>query len=413
MYQYKTAKARSKGLDAVWSEVDLGNAQLNDLYTQYGKVILTLTHPGVSHDLFLDMDVARPLISPSMRPRTVRQWLTQIGDMALPTTSTPPSFRARTVRYADVWEAGYDVKPVDRKRAHDAQLPLGDKNDLLLSREDIDFREMWQYCMVSVNGLFHRVGGAEEGLYVVEGGRTGAIYRDNHLGILSWRDVGRLEYISIMPGMVYKTHPSQKYADYANVKVPISMAGKTPLLVLGGYLQVLDDTYTIINDHALRINMANLPFAERLFESQNRIHLDSLNLTPNPRNNTHFSLEELTADDTILAYLTLPQSFIVLVDTPHLFARRHYVEKTKLPGRFVAPMPFKQWPLFSALGRNFIYKPKPQWGKMVLACENAFDADYNFNTTHWHTNLSLDAKMYSAAPWDFARGYLMEIGRYR
>ena len=412
MYQYKAAKARSKGLDAAWKDVDLSSVDINTLFTTYAKVILTLTHVSIDHDLYLDMDDARAQIPPSTKVRTIQDWLTALGATTLPTHDSAPIIRERLVRYRDAWLAGYDIVPVDRKRAWNAQLPEGDKNDLLLRRSDVDFVNLWRYCMVSVNGLFHRVGGSPEGLYVVEGGRSGAIKRDNHVGLLSFRDVGALEYIPIVPGMVYKSHPDQKYADYANVKLPAPVEGKTLLLVLGGYLHVLDSTYSQTGPTSVRINIGNLPLPERLFESIGRMNLDSLALTPSPNNPHHFAREELYADDTLEAYLTLPQSFFVVVNTPYLFAKEQQLEKTKLPGVFVTTDPMERLPMFTSLGRNCIYKPTKEWGRTVLACEDAHEIDFNFRTHQWHTQLSLDDKPYSAKPWELSRAYLLSLGYY-
>lgn len=412
MYQYKAAKARTKGLAAEWKDVDLSTVDINTLFTTYAKVILTLTHVSVSHDLYLDMDDARPQIPPSFKPRTIQQWLTSLGPAALPTHDSAPIIRERIVRYRDAWLAGYDIVAVDRKRAWNAQLPEGEKNDLLLRRSDVDFTNLWRYCMVSVNGLFHHVGGSPEGLYVVEGGRTGAIKRDNHVGLLSFRDVAALEYIPIVAGMVYKTHPDQKYADYANVKLPKPVVGKTILLVLGGYLHVLDNAYQQTGPSSVRINFNRIPLPERVFESFDRINLDSLQLTPSPNNDRQFVREELLADDTLAAYLTLPQSFFVVVDTPYLFARETQVENSKLPGRYITKDPMEMLPLFSAMGRHCIYKPTREWGRVVLSSEPAHNYDYNFRTHQWHTQLSLDDKTYSAKPWDFAQARLLTIGRY-
>lgn len=411
MYQYKAAKARSKGREATWKDVDLSAVDVNDLFRLHGKVILTLTHPSFDHDLYLDMDEARSYIPPSLHPRTIQNWLDALGSGSLPHHNSDAIIRERIVRYADVYRAGYQVLPVDRKRAWNAQIPKSEKNDLLLRRADIDFTQFWQYCMVSVNGLFHRVGGSPEGLYVAEGGRTGRVFNDNHLGLLSFRDVGKLDYIPIVPGMVYKTHPDQKYADYVNVKLPAPVEGKTILLVLGGYLHVCDEVYTQTGPNTVRINISKATLPERVFESHGRINLETLGLTPNPNNPRHFAVDELLGDTAVHAYCTLPQSFFVVVDAPYLFVREFPVEKTGMPGRFLSTPKFKL-PLFSALGRNYAYHAKMDWGRMVLACESAKDYDFNFRSTSWHANLSIDDKPYSADPWDHARGTLWEIGRY-
>lgn len=412
-YQYKAAKARSKGRDATWSEVNLANADLHGLYQTYGKVYLTLTNPAIDHDVYLDMDTARPVLAADTRPKTVAQWLASLGNATLPTIDAIPPLNERHIQCADVWRAGYDVYPVDRKVAWNAQLPHGAKNDLLLRRDDIDFMDMWKYCMVTVNGFFHRVGGSPDGLYVVDGGRTGRLANDNHLTLFSFREVGELQYIPVVPGMVYKNHPDQKYANYANIRLPVDVENKTLMMVIGGYLHILDGTYTQTGPNTVRVDFNNYAFPERLYDSLGVLNTENLQLNVVDKNPTLFERADLYDDATIEAYLTLPQTFFVVVNAPNLYVRKHLVEKSKLPGRFITHAEgFKRLPLISALGRIYDYQPFPEWGRMVLACDNAQDNHYNFNTTMWQDETSVDATKYSSNPWNFAQGYLLELGRY-
>lgn len=412
MYVYQSARARTKGRETTWVEIDLRAVSMRDIFNTYAEVILALTHNVRPHLLFLKLNDIRSTLSPAYQGMTLNAWLLANGSNALPTFNTPPTYRERTVRFADIWTANYDVFPVDRRRAWNAQFPHGDKNDLLIRRANIDFRAMWQYCMVSVNGYFHRVGGSEEGLYVVDGGRSGRIANDNHLGILSFREVATVEYIPIVSGMVHKTTPLQKYSDYADITLPESVEGKTVLLVLGGYLHALDEVYRVYGSRSVRVKMANYPFAERLYDSKGKINLDSLNLTPGPENENQYTIEQLQSDAVMLAYLTLPQSFFVVVDTPYLFAKKEMVENPEIPGRYIAPMPFKPYPLFGAIGRHLVYHQREDWGRMVLCCEHVPDYDYNFNRAAWRTFTSIDNKAYSSNPWGFARAHLLELGRY-
>lgn len=412
-YQYKAAKARSKGLDATWSDVDLANTDVHQLYQLYGKVYLTLTNPSLPADVYLDMDTARPLLATDLRPRTVTQWLAANGNTTLPTIAAIPPLNERHMQCADAWRAGYSLYPVDRQVSWEAQLPHGAKNDLLLRRDDVNFMDMAKYCMVTVNGFFHRTGGAPEGLYVVDGGRTGRLANDNHVTLFSFREVGPLEYIPIERGMVYKSHQDQKYANQVNIRLPKNIEGKTLMLVLGGYLHVLDGTYRQVAPNIVQVDFNNLAFPERLYDSLGKLNTEALELTVVDKNKTLFDRADLYDDATIEAYFTLPQSFFVVVDAPKVYVRKHYVEKSKLPGRFVTQQEdFKRLPLLSALGRVYDYQPFPEWGRMVLACDNAADVHYNFNTTMWQDELAIDATRYSSDPWSFAQGYLLELGRY-
>lgn len=412
-YQYQGAIARKKGVDALWSEVNLSAVDINTIFATYKQVFLTLSHPALQHNIYLDLELARPIIGVYIGTKTVAQWLVENGNATLPTQNTIPQFRLKPALYADAWAAGYNIEAVDRSRAPDAQIPPSEKKDLLLSKEGVDFRIHWRHCLVTVNGYFHRCGGSQEGLYVVDGGRTGNVSKNNHVGIYSFRDVGTLKTYPITPDMVYKTHEDQKYAQIAHIALPENVEGKTVFLVLGGYLHALDRTYVVSGPKSVTIDMNNYQLAPRLYQSWDAINLDPLDLETSPNNARQIVVEELFDDSTILAYLTLPQSFVVVLDTPSVYIRRHTVERSDLPGRFIAPMPLQRFPLISSLGRVFDYRAFPEHGgRCVLATDPALNVNYNFSTRHWRDEVSIDPTRYSAMPWKFAPGELLEIGRF-
>lgn len=411
-YTYTGAVARSKTLDAIWGPVDLSAVDINAIYATYSKAYITLTHPSLVNPVYLDMDTVRLLIGVYTGTKTLTQWLAANGNNTLPTITSIPQLNPKPVLYNDAWHAGYSIKPVDRTKHPDAELPFGAKNDLLLSKPGLDFRQWWRYVLVTVNGYFHRVGGSVDGLYVVDGGRTGRLANDNIVGIHSFREVGALEVIPIIPSMIYKTNPDQKYANAAHIALPRSTEGKTVLLVLGGFLHVLDDAYKMIGDRSMKIDFNNYAFPERIYDSFKALGLEKLGLETSVNNELQFVVEQLYSDAVIEAYLTLSQSFIVVVDTPTMYVRRHDLEKTGLPGRFNAPAPFKRFPLISALGRVYDYRIFPEDGQCILATPNALDIAYNFQTTPWEAELSIDPTRSSAAPWRFAKGHLLEFGRF-
>lgn len=410
-YLYKNAKVRAKTIDSIWEEVDISAMDINAIFNKYRRVYLILTNSFITGDVFLDLESVRNRIGIYFGTLILTDWLASLGNESLPTTNTLPSLIEKPVLFSDVWRAGYSIRKVDRKRSPDAEIPDGEKNDLLISKSTVDFREWWRFCLVTVNGFFHRVGGSQEGLYVVDGGRTGRLGNNNCVGMYSFKEVGAIETIPILPSMIFKTRPDQLMSNFVNIKLPRPIPNKTVLLVLGGYLHVLDSAYRMISEQSLRIDFNNLSFPERIYDSIKTLNLDPLALEVSPKNSKQFSVSDLYSEKTILAYLTLPQSFIVVVDTPYMYARKHSVEKTELPGRFIASIPFKPLPLISRLGRAFDYIPQEEYGRFILATENAEDPSYNFNTTHWRDENSIDPTQESAKPWRFARAELMEFGR--
>ena len=410
-YQLVAAKARSKGLDAVWSDVDITAMTIGALFFNYHNVWLTLSHSASAQPLYLELSRVRDQVASQYHMYTVPQWLTAIEDASLPTVSALPQFGLRKVRTTDVWRAGYDVKPFSRTRHDDAELPHGDKNDLLISREDVDFQVYHRFALVSVNGYFHRTGGSPRGLQVVDGGRSGRIANNNQLSLHSFNGVGKLDLIPITPNMIYKVVDDEPLANHAYLELPYDTEEKVVLLVIGGYLHVMDEAYTRISGRGLRINLNRIPLVERYLESLDYIDLSSLPLTRDEDNPKHVSIPELHSDPVIKAYLSLSQSFVVVVDAKNFYVRRHSVPNAQLPGRYEAPLGTESFPLFGAYGRLYDYVGFNDWGVRILACQENQRRRYMFRTTNWRGNATLDDSLETYRPWEWAHAYLLEMGR--
>lgn len=411
-YQLVAAKARSKGLDATWSDTNIAAMTIGTLFATFSNVWLTLSHNAVSGNLFLELNAVRNLVSSQYHRMTVPQWLAAIGNDSLPTQPVLPELRLRRVRYSDAWRAGYSIKPVDRTRHEDADIPHGEKDDLLLKKEGVDFQNYYRYALVSVNGYFHRTGATATGLQVLDGGRSGRIANNNHVGIHSFLGVAPMDFIPITADMIYKTTTAGRLADRAYIELPYDVENKTLLLVIGGYLHVLDEVYTQIGPRSVRVNFNKIAFPERYFDSLKNINLDSLPLELDEDSPSHVGVEELFSDAVIKAYLSLPQSFLVVVNTSDFFLRRHEVTNPQLPGRYQVPAGTERLPLFGAWGKVQDYVIMPDWGVNILACPENSRQRYMFRTTHWRENISIDASLYPYRPWDWAPAQLVEMGRF-
>ncbi|QVD49379.1 hypothetical protein LUCX_309 [Xanthomonas phage vB_XciM_LucasX] len=411
-YQLVEARARSKDLSAEWAVVDVTNITIGTLFTTYSNVWLTLSHTALDHNVYLELNSIREALAASYSSLTLAQWLTQNGNGTLPTQNTAPKLGLKLVKYSDAWRAGYDIKPINRFRSDDSQLAVGDKHDLLMSKTGVDFMVYHRYAMVSVNGFFHRVAGSTTGLQVIEGNRSGRLANDNQIGIHSFREVGRLEYLPITPSMIFKTVEDQGYKTRAYLQLPAAASDKIALLVLGGYLHVLDEVYTRTGPTTLCINFNKLAWPERYFDSRRFIDLQSLPLTLDPDNPTHVAVEDLYSDAVLQAYMTLPQSFVVLVNAKDFFARKRPTVNIKLPGRFEVPTTTERLPMFGAWGKVYDYAIFPDWGTHVLACSENQKQNYLFRTTKWQGDRAISAVLDAYRPWDWSDAYMLEMGRF-
>lgn len=411
-YTLVAAQVRSRIDPSSYDIIDVAMMQINDLLSQYSDVYLTLFHQPTNHNVFVSLDEIRDFIRPSTESRTLSEWLVENGNRTLPTRPSLPSTTPKRMYCNEIFRAGYDAKPADISRSPNSNVPESEKHDLLISKSDVDFTQWWRYCLVTINGMFHRVIGSQDGLYVLDGNRSANIANQNFASLFSFREMGPIRTIPITPSMVYKTNDQQKYRNYAYIRLPESIENKTVFMVIGGYLHPMDEIYKVFNDHALRVDFNNMLFPERIYDSKNRINLESLQLEPSDKNDQQYGLEDIYDDSTILAYLTLPQSFIIIIDSPSVYVKRHYLERTDLPGRFLTYKPMPRYPMFSTLGRCFDYSWFPKDDRVVLSTEHNHRFKYNFTTVPWKPIQSLDSTHYSFRPWEFSDAYMLEIGRF-
>lgn len=415
MYSYLTAYTKPKGRRGRWIETDLRATRIIDLYRNYRRVWLILTHQSLNTDpnaeptrLLLDMALVQDKIL--NQNLTVEQWLSENGDRSLPTTREMPTFETRTVTYSDAVRANYDVQTTKPGVHPEAYFPESEKTDLLLSRPGTDYAFFYKHCLVTVNGYIHQTSYSPHGIYVTDGRRSGKIANLTQVGIISFEKVGAITPVPITDSMFYKPRPDAKLRQGAYLKLNQDLTNKTLLLVLGGYLHVLDEAYQMVGDNLVKINLGRLPLVHRLFESRNYIDLASLELPVSDRNPEMVALDDLYSDHSLKAYLKLSQTFFLIVDCPELYVEQHLLEHARLPGRWISYIP-PRYPLLKGNGKLEDYVAFHEEDRWVIACDDNLERNYNFDTTEWVFENAVDPTKSTTRPYDYARGYLLEIGR--
>lgn len=418
MYIFVTAYVKVKGRNGRWLEQDVRQTPLKDLYENNSRIWLILTHETFDDALedgeeplkvSLDMELLKTSLG--YKEATVAHWLQQNGNLTLPTVPGVVALDNQTVAYSDAFAAGYDIATVKPGAHPDAYFPNSERTDLLLTKEDLDYAELYRHALVTVNGIVHQTSYSEYGLHVTDGAHSGSIANENHVGIISFLDVGSLEFIPIRSDMVHPHSEGRPLREDAYISLDKDLTDKTVLLVLGGYLHVLDSTYRQVSDSVFKIDFRNYPLPQKLFELMNFIDLKSLDLTEYAKNEKLIEVEELYSDASILAYLGLSQSFFVVVDTDELYVEKRQLEKTKLPGRWYSHIK-PNLPLLKGNGKLEDYVWCEEQGVYVVRTVSNYQIrHYNFETTQWKEDPGIDNTKPTVQPLEWARGYLLEIGR--
>jgi hypothetical protein len=230
------------------------------------------------------------------------------------------------------------------------------------------------------------------------------------LGFMSFREIGELSFIPIKPEMVYKQNPAQQYRYQCFVDTGVDVSEKTVMLVLGGYLHVLDeDSFFRVSDSAFCINFNKIPLIYRYYESKKYIDLSSMKIETSSFNEEQIGIAELFGDDAILAYVTLSQSFIVVLDNPDIFLDKLPLKTAPSNGSFVtAETPI--YPMIAGVGKLVNYWYRCEAGLCAIQGHDTNVPHYLFSTAKPLQQRSISDSVDSELPEYRSHAYFMKLG---
>lgn len=363
-----------------WQHIDPTNFTLDYLFSTYGGLIVKLTNPFESVPTLFDVMANRGMFP--NQTITFGQWLTANGNSVIPTIGTDFSIQRKRSRSGDLFNNGFKARSVHPTSHPDMPYPEGDKTDLLVTAIGGDYDAIVRRSMISVNGFWHRTESSQYGIYVRSSVKSTAIANSGLMTVLSFGELGDIQQIPITADMVYKDNPDQQLYKQAFINLGVSTVGKTVLMVIGGYLHVVDSAYREIGDGIIEVDFTRMPFVERLFESKDYIDISSLSSAFYRGDMNNLSLDVVRSDSFITQYLTLPQSFAVVVDVDYLVAKRKGFASTTFPGQYT-------WPekpdgiLVTNTGKEMPYLTKPDGDWFTINTAPLWSNPKTFQTTDW------------------------------
>lgn len=402
MYTLVRSRYRADRRKGRWQEADLSNVPVTTLTANYGEVLLYIEHPGpgAPRQKALAFDKVTPMMNGVSPVETVQGWLTSLGEQTLPFETELPNEKERVVKYVQSWHAGYTFTPKGRDYHINADISSASKEDLVMQHPVHSYADYDKYCLTTVNGYFHITDYTSDGVRILDGNKSIRRANNNQIGSYSFETVGSIQKVPVTPEMVKAQSPGAPLNDAAYISMPLSVdiENKTVLLVVGGYLHVLGNVYKPVGDRTWRIEVGASMFLDRYIQSVKELDLDILGLTIDPLNPTLMSLEQMRSDETIMKYLTLSQTFFVVVDTPTFFQDFEPIESLRLPGRFIDPVATRL-PLVGAYGRMLDYHTIHEVDTYVYAATNNPRHDYDATHTKWQNNTIVDGGRYPSRPY--------------
>lgn len=413
MYSFQRALALSRSIGSQWTEVDLSDQLVFDIFQSYTKVFLVLSNTNLTEDVFVDMDSLRSLYS--SYDDTLDKLLLSLGNTTLATVPSLPNAVVKYAKYANAFRSGYKIETTVAGMQVPEGYPSSELKDLKITRPlySTDMQLLEDYCLLSVNGYYHWNETASGVAYAFDGGTTMRKSKLNHMGIYSFLDVGKLTKIKLDPARIVPVTAGTQLRDKINFTVDESLEGKSYILVMGGYMVFPQEgVFWRSGQSGFTLDINRVFYKERLLESSQYIDLSPMGLTRTTIGDNVYSIDELTSDERIRKYLTLSQSFLVLVDTPNLVANKLHIRHSALPGMFTAYQD-PVYPLVVGFGKNAEYWKTKEGNAWSVNVQDSYMRNYVVSEQATHNGQLFTDHLASPNLYFHGRGFLLELAGYR
>jgi hypothetical protein len=413
MYSYVRAICLSRSIGSQWSERDLRNISVYDLFNNFTKIYLELSHSALIDNVYVDMDSLR--LQYSNYQGTLEEFLVFNDNNTLTTVPSLPTMDVKYAKYSDAIRVGYHVETGLLGQELPDNYPQFAREDLVVTRPryKTDMQVVYDHALVSVNGYFHRTDCDGENLYVLQGGKSMQRSKDNHLGILSFLDIGKIKIVPIDQESIIPVNSGTALKDSLRFTINEDLTGKSCILVLGGYLVFpQDNVFYRTSDNGFNLDIKLLPYLERIFESNLYLDLSPLELNRINQDDSGYDVQELYSDSVIKKYMTMSQSFMVIIDVPHLTTNKIHVRHSSVPGMFTCYQD-PVYPLVVNHGRCAEYWKVLEDGVWSLSVHDSFLRNYVISNQKAYDLHRVTDNLLATKPFYHSRGFLLEIAGYQ
>lgn len=407
MYTFVSALAKTGAAGSRWQTVDLSTMVMSDIFRLYDSAYAVLTNPLYTGEQSLDMNLIRAVGESSSL--TFADYLTGLGNEALPTTTTKYTVSTKYAHYRNARRANYTIEPISPLGSMSSSILVQDRDWLSVTRPDTDINLLFNSCLFSVNGFVHRSDSDGARVYVEDGMKSARLSGHTQLGITSFQQLGSLQFVSITPEMIHRRYADTPLSSRMYIDVGQHYEG-TPMLVLGGYLHVMDpNTFSRVSDTIFVVNFQNFPLRDRYFESVKRIDLSSLGLDHQPAGSPRIADDELHSDEVLTKYASLSQSFLVFLSNEDLFLERQAMQRTRIPNLYTAYTQ-PQYPMIGGVGRLLEYWDQKQYNRWQVSVDDGIRDNYEFNTTLPQNIVCIDDGRTPGDPVEWSRTQWLVMG---
>lgn len=335
MYKYVACISQTKGPRPRLVNDDISAMQVADVVRNYSenKVIVTNTFLTKNvclrlQDYYAELTAFRG---------TLGDWFASLGNRALTTTDTLPNLTERHAKFSNLNAWWFKQKPTNIRSNPKTDFTFADAEDLLLTKQGVDYKQLFDRSLYTVNGYVHRSVHTDDGIYVLDACRNARKANEVNTGVLTFNNLSTLSIYPISETDLMASETYSSYKEQIMLKLPFSAKGKSVALVLGGRLYWQNDLLTLISDTTANFLTGRVDWVERFFFDRDYIDLSSIPSHTNPDSPYVITQDALEADAFFKAWFLLSQSFWVVFDNPLLYLEMVPLEGHTWPGLFTVP----------------------------------------------------------------------------
>lgn len=409
MYTYVKSLSLPRGFGAFWSTDDLNQRTLLNIYNTTARFFLTLTETVTGREVYVDMNEMK--LEFSSYNNTVEQWLVDIGNRTLPEIASLPDTNLKYAKFSNATQANYKLTLAKRGYQDDAYTLIDNLTDLKITRPgyDTDLTLLHTHCLTTISGLLHNTDTDGQVAYVVDAGKIYLKHGYSHVGLVSFLDIGKVTKVKLNPDTIGRLEPTTPLSEKLVFTVEEPLDGKSYMLSMGGYLVTPGEgVFWRSGEKSFTFCIQSANYLERYLDSKDTLDLSSLNLPPSNINPDVVSTEDLMKDDTIRKYMTLSQSFLIIVDTPFLNFKKIHVRSATVPGKFTSYQD-PTYPLFVGYGRVAEYWKTEEASHWSLSVPDSYYRHFVAGQQPMDFMKMVNDHLLSSKPCHLSRGHLLEI----
>ena len=383
MYRFVSSYLKPKAVSQSYQNVDISLMTIDKIFNNYLDGYIELSNPALEDNIYLTLDEFKSIKLPYRLDHTFEYWLSYIGNKTIFASTIRPNYVSNMVKARNILQSSYQFSLCNRVYPPDAGMPVGDLNDLYIHKPDVNKAALQNRSLVSINGFMHPTVPYYDGIAAVGGGSQHKMIGNLTATLLSFANIGDIKQYPIKSEHLNRYKAGYPLSDKAVVDIGVDLTNKTIIVSIGGYPLIANELISVLSDvgGVIKIDTRRFDLIRHINNQVGLINLEPLGIVVPEADKglPPLSAKGLLSDVITRQYLTLPQSFIAVIDTPLLTLEKEIVSSTGLRDRHVS-MSEPNLPIMDSYGRIVDYWIVPENGPYAICTANDYYRHYNYET---------------------------------